>query len=397
MPAQELRSPYPPHRRSYMPEEENAPVSNIPVNSYIVVIKKMPDQAQVSPSPAPTVATSGGEPESTPPVTEAYSVKFSSLVAAVGGAVTSLFVDPESAQPINAKAAEGLNLENYFQVSASPEALAGLLTQLQNSPDVASAYIVQAPPPMLSLLTAQPCAPAPAAATPDFSAQENHLDAAPAGLDVRFAWTKTGGDGTGVQIIDIEGGWRTTHEDLQVNIGGVVLGTSATDAGSSNHGTAVLGVIGATDNATGVKGISTGANVRMVSFFSVSAGIPFSTSTAIQRAADLLKEGDVLLLEMQDFGPSNNFLSNPQELGYIPVEWRDDVFKAIRYAANLGIIVVEAAANGAENLDAPIYNTAPAGSPPDWAHAFARGGRDSGAILVGAGSPPPPTRTAAPG
>ena len=50
--------------------------------------------------------------------------------------------------------------------------------------------------------------------------------------------------------------------------------------------------------------------------------------------------------------------------------------------------MIEAAGNGAQDLDDPIYNTPAKGFPADWSNPFARGARDSGAIVVGAGAPP---------
>jgi hypothetical protein len=58
---------------------------------------------------------------------------------------------------------------------------------------------------------------------------------------------------------------------------------------------------------------------------------------------------------------------------------------------NKGVIVVEAAGNGAENLDDPIYSVRPPGFPAAWTNPFNRANRDSGAIIVGAGAPPPGT------
>ncbi len=62
--------------------------------------------------------------------------------------------------------------------------------------------------------------------TPDFTAHQGYLDAAPGGIDARYSWTQTGGSGSNVRIIDIEGAWRFTHEDLRQNTGGVVGGGS---------------------------------------------------------------------------------------------------------------------------------------------------------------------------
>ena len=60
-------------------------------------------------------------------------------------------------------------------------------------------------------------------------------------------------------------------------------------------------------------------------------------------------------------------------------------------ATSRGIIVVEAAGNGAENLDDVLYQTPGAGFPAGWRNSFRRTNRDSGAIVVGAGAPPPGT------
>jgi hypothetical protein len=53
--------------------------------------------------------------------------------------------------------------------------------------------------------------------------------------------------------------------------------------------------------------------------------------------------------------------------------------------------VVEAAGNGAQNLDDAIYNTRPAGFPSSWKNPFNLANPSSGAVLVGAGAPPPGT------
>jgi subtilisin family serine protease len=93
-----------------------------------------------------------------------------------------------------------------------------------------------------------------------------------------------------------------------------------------------------------------------------------AVADAIDVAAEQLRAGDVLLIELQSTGPRGR---------YIPVELWDDVFDAIRAATARGVVVIEAAGNGAEDLDHPIYG-----------RAFDRTHRDSGAIFVGAGGPP---------
>ncbi|WP_246052812.1 S8 family peptidase [Actinocorallia herbida] len=216
------------------------------------------------------------------------------------------------------------------------------------------------------------------AVTPDFTSHQGYLGAAPAGVDAAFAWTRPGGRGTGVRIIDCEWGWRFSHEDLVQNQGGVIAGTNSSD---SNHGTAVLGEISGDANTMGITGISPDAVISASSFSE-------PTATAIKSAADRLSPGDILLLEIHRPGPR---ATGSGQQGFIAVEWWPDDYLAIRYAVNKGVIVVEAAGNGAENLDDTVYDAPAAGFPAWWRNPFRRDGLDAGAVLVGAGAPPPGT------
>ena len=51
---------------------------------------------------------------------------------------------------------------------------------------------------------------------------QRYLELAPGGVDARFAWTIPGGKGNGVNMIDIEGAWNFSHEDLLQNQNGLV-------------------------------------------------------------------------------------------------------------------------------------------------------------------------------
>jgi subtilisin family serine protease len=55
------------------------------------------------------------------------------------------------------------------------------------------------------------------------------------------------------------------------------------------------------------------------------------------------------------------------------------------------VIVIEAAGNGAQDLDDSLYQKGGTGFPQAWRNSFRRSNRDSRAILVGAGAPPPKT------
>ena len=216
------------------------------------------------------------------------------------------------------------------------------------------------------------------AVTPNFTSRQIYLNAAPAGIDARYAWTKTGGRGEGVRIIDLEWGWNFNHEDLRQVQGGVVAGTNSTN---NDHGTAVLGVYSGDRNNFGVTGICPAAVASAVSF-------SMPTATAIRNAANRLRRGDIMLLEIHRAGPRFNFQARADQRGYIAVEWWPDDFSAIRYAVQRGIIVVEAAGNGAENFDDSIYSQRPTGFPASWRNPFNTSNPSSQAVVVGAGAPP---------
>jgi len=222
----------------------------------------------------------------------------------------------------------------------------------------------------------KPPAIEPNSPTPDFTTNQGYLDSAPEGVDAKFAWQFGGGRGEGIDIIDVEQGWNFTHEDLQDNIGGLIGGNNV--ASSRNHGTAVLGVMGADDNGFGVTGISHNAHLRAISHNGLG------TSQAIIDAADELNAGDIILLEVHRRGPAAN--GSGQD-GYIAIEWWPDDFAAIIYATSRGIIVVEAAGNGSEDFDTDIYNNPQSGFPGSWRNPFNLNNPQSGAIIVGAGSP----------
>ncbi len=272
------------------------------------------------------------------------------------------------------------DLSVYYHVEAPAGDLAGLAEELAGSEGVQAAYVKPAsePPELNDMAPAPEDAPP---STPDFIAKQLYLEPAPGGVDARYAWTWPGGGGASVSIIDCEWGWRFDHEDLTVGQGGVVVGTGSTD---TNHGTAVIGEISGDRNAFGITGICPDAFIRAAAFSG-------PTAATIRGAADRLGAGDIILLEIHRAGPRHNFQGRDDQLGYIAVEWWPDDFDAIRYANSRGIIVVEAAGNGAENLDDAIYSVRPGGFPASWTNPFNRANRDSGAIVVGAGAPPPGT------
>ncbi|MFE7720355.1 S8 family peptidase [Nocardia rhizosphaerihabitans] len=272
---------------------------------------------------------------------------------------------------------------SYYSVRGAVSDLAALADRLRQDDTVAAAYVKPAAEPPLAPLAENTVAPDAPAVTPDYRSRQGYLDAAPTGIDAAWAHTRPGGLGTGVRVIDVEGAWRFTHEDLRQNQGGVIGGTSSADIGWRNHGTAVAGEISGDHNGFGVTGIAPEAHIRAISIFGIGS------ATAIRSAADALDPGDVLLIELHRPGPRFDYRSQPDQRGYIAVEWWPDDFAAIRYAVGRGIVVVEAAGNGNENLDDPVYDARPGDFPATWHNPFRGGDTDSGAVVVGAGAPPP--------
>lgn len=270
------------------------------------------------------------------------------------------------------------NLAAFYSVNAPEDRLEELAEKLRNLDEVEAAFVKPpGEPPVINDMS--PSTEEPPARTTDFTARQGYLEVAPGGIDARYAWGFPGGRGAGVKIIDCEWGWRFTHEDLIANQGGVVIGTASMD---DNHGTAVLGEFGGDLNDFGVTGICSDAPVSAASFLTLP------TASVIRQAADRLRAGDILLLEIHRPGPG---ASGSGQDGFIAIEWWPDDFAAIRYAIAKGIIVVEAAGNGARNLDDPIYDTPQVGFPSSWRNPFRLSNPSSGAVLVGAGAPPPGT------
>ena len=80
-----------------------------------------------------------------------------------------------------------------------------------------------------------------------------HLDPGPVGIDAYSAWSKSNGKGEDVSVIDLETGWILTHTDLP---GPQLLfnDNESNQHKQRDHGAAVMGIIGAKDNGTGVTG-----------------------------------------------------------------------------------------------------------------------------------------------
>lgn len=206
------------------------------------------------------------------------------------------------------------------------------------------------------------------APTPDFSSRQVYLEDAPKGVGARSVWALAGGKGENTKIIDVEVGYNSDHEDLLK----FIFDSGNFKSIDSNHGSAVLGVIVGSDNGVGVKGISYKSEMGFSGFAEGALDVVDQSyidgiNKAIRDAAAQLSEGDVLVIEQHMFGPDNN--------NYTAVEYWDPIFAELKKVTEKGIHCVEAAGNGGSNFDSPAYKG-----------AFDLKLRDSGCILVGAGS-----------
>ncbi len=271
---------------------------------------------------------------------------------------------------------------SYYYVNCNSKK-GELYHNLKNDSNVIAAYIK--PPAEIATIQSKIQTPIDfdvPSSTPNFMIQQGYLNNAPEGIDARYAWSKPGGKGDHVSVVDIEGAWQFSHEDLGTNQGGLIAGTPSTKIGWRDHGTAVIGVISGDQNSYGITGISPNSNISGVSIFEIG------TATAIRKAADSLSTGDIILIEIHRAGPRFSFECRRDQKGYIAIEWWPDDFAAIQYAHSKGVIVVGAAGNGAENLDDSLYDIRPNSFPSCWSNPFNMNNSISNAVIVGAGAPP---------
>jgi hypothetical protein len=198
---------------------------------------------------------------------------------------------------------------------------------------------------------------------------QGYLAAAPIGVGAEAAGAR-GADGSGLRFVDVEQGWLLSHEDLPF------IPVLAGISGGPNiaHGTSVLGIISAIDDdLNGICGIAPEAVARVVSYRDPPPEAGDLLPCRLLRAARALDFGDVLLIEVD---------GEIHDTGIrLPIEIEPPVFEAIRLITSAGIVVVEPAGNGAQNLNETRF---PPGAPPVLDRNVPATFKDSGAIVVGA-------------
>lgn len=196
---------------------------------------------------------------------------------------------------------------------------------------------------------------------------QEYLNSAPKGIDERYANSNGKSHGANVRICDVEYSFNKNHGD----IGKVtIIGPPGRDPfNDSNHGTAVLGEFGSLANNQGTTGIAYSAE-KLFSPAQTEKG--YNPGDAIINCVENTSPGDIILIEQQIVGPNG-------DEKYVPVEWYKPWYVAIKKAVDANRIVLEAAGNGGEDLDSPIFSQGNDGHHPFLAE------NDSGAIIVGAG------------
>ena len=224
-----------------------------------------------------------------------------------------------------------------------------------------------------------PASSQPMGSLPNLQPDQGYLWSAPTGVDAYYAWNSLGLRGEAVRIFNLEYGYNSLHVDLPsiTKIGPPHSSTSAQTA----HGTMVMGVLFSIQNGWGTTGIATGSSKY---FVGTNAAWSWGdhvlcVACAISVAVNAAQSGDVILIEQQSFGPLYDHDVGGQ-YGMVPVEWEFANYEAILMAVGNGIVVVEPAGNGQQNLDAPIYSV---GNGNHWPFLS---WNDSGAIMVGGGS-----------
>lgn len=203
--------------------------------------------------------------------------------------------------------------------------------------------------------------------TPSFLEAQSYRGAA-TGIDIDGAQAQ-GFRGAGVSIHEVEYGWRNTHEDLvDVDLHpepAQTVAAAAFEMGlAPEHGTATVGMLVAPHNDYGIDGMVPDAALYTYPEWTEEGGL--RRTEAIAAAVAQAAPGDIVMLQMQ--------AQHPPTGQFGPAELEPDVWMLTRMATDAGVVVIAAGGNGALDLDGVD------------AQDYAALG-DSGAILVGAGSP----------
>jgi subtilisin family serine protease len=229
---------------------------------------------------------------------------------------------------------------------------------------------------------------------------QSYLHASDFGINIEEAWKHVGGDGATVALALVDEGWNQDHDDLK---GKKFTSFGFSDPASAGHGTAVLGVICASQKKGSAKGEALGivpglsdiflSSYRYLHNGTTRSGLKMKAiawaawklwELAMKRSDPNRQYGDVLVVETQT--KVGNLLV-PEEIDIMS-------YAAIRAAVAAGIVVVEPGGNGgsqgnghADFDDFLMWRRSPQTKKNRIEFPLAPnrpGYRDSGAIIVSA-------------
>lgn len=214
----------------------------------------------------------------------------------------------------------------------------------------------------------------------DLSPMQAYFGAPPAGMNADLLNQLPGGQGAGIRVIDVEGGYlpHSDHKPLLHQIG-------HTTSNWVEHGNAVVGILGAEHNGIGLDGLSPDASIGFRSIYNANLfnNWAAANSNSANVAHHLYWAGKhsiegVVLIELQRPSTQDSdcvCADTNSSCIATPVEYWPAEFDVIQQASGNGVIYVQAAGNGSRNLDSAIFDAC--GGP-----CFDRNFRDSGAIMV---------------
>lgn len=209
-----------------------------------------------------------------------------------------------------------------------------------------------------------------APATPDYTDSQLYIYENP-GVNMAYAWD-LGYNGQNIHVKNIEYGFNTYHEEFN-DASHIHFTEDVTPTTTSNnfweHGTATFGVMLGHDGDYGVTGLAHGVEEAIL-YPERTAEYGYNRVMAVSLAIEDSAPGEIIMYEMQT-GGVNATQDNPN---YVLAEYNYSIWDLTKAATDTGIVIVAAAGNGNQDLDAPEY-----------ASYMQRG--NSGAIIVGAGSP----------
>ncbi|MCB9365571.1 MAG: S8 family serine peptidase [Calditrichaeota bacterium] len=239
-----------------------------------------------------------------------------------------------------------------FQMEKAPADPKALIYELLENPEIETAYYEPIPVDLTCTDLGN--------ATPNFIPDQTYHGAAPTGVDLDWAIANYGADivdgpGTSRYTGIFERGMQTTHEDVTT----ADVGTTGTPDTDNDHGTAVMGVLGACDdNNVGCLGFL--ADQRMRLYQRNSSGYA-SVADIYDLATVQLITGELTNSSWGYFAsplpPGQSCPCNPGQNGVVTIEYDAGVKSAVQAMVADGIHVFLAAGNGCVNMDHATFGT----------------------------------------